>query len=67
MKAETTVQAVLENSMLSEADLQALQGMNGMREEVTLSEALQQLSALIQQQEEVKEQQRSMPALQVCS
>ena len=61
------MQAGSENSLLPEADLQALQGVNGMHGELTSSEALQQLSAVIQQQEEVKEQQRSMPALQVCS
>ena len=54
-----------ENSLLSEVDLQALHGVAGMHQEVTMSEALQHLSVLIQQQEGVEEQRKSMPALQV--
>ena len=52
------------SSLLKPADLQLLQGAN-IAESVTMPTALKSLSALIQHQESVEDQQSSLPAIQV--
>jgi len=60
------VQAEQEFALLIQYHLAALQGTNGMADDMTMTDALQHLLSLIQQQEQVGEQQDSMSSLQVC-
>ena len=60
------MQAEQEFVLLIKYHLLALQGKNGMADDMTVTDALQHLLTLIQQQEQVGQQQDSISSLQVC-
>lgn len=60
------MQAEQEFVLLIKYHLLALQGKNGMADDMTVTDALQHLLTLIQQQEQVEQEQDSISSLQVC-
>jgi len=60
------MQAEQEFVLLIKYHLAALQGKHGMPDDMTMTDALQHLLSLIQQQEQIGEQQNSISSLQVC-